>query len=28
MGNVLLTLLHRLGVDAPSIGDSHGEVAI
>jgi hypothetical protein len=28
MGNVLLTLLHRLGVDAPSIGDSNGEVAI
>jgi hypothetical protein len=28
MGNVLLTLLHRLGVDAPGIGDSNGEVAI
>jgi hypothetical protein len=26
--NVLLTLLHKLGVDQPSIGDSTGEVAI
>jgi hypothetical protein len=28
MANVLLTLLHKLGVDAESIGDSTGEVAI
>jgi Protein of unknown function (DUF1552) len=26
--NVLLTMLHKLGVDQPSIGDSTGEVAI
>jgi hypothetical protein len=28
MGNVLLTVLHRLGVDQDKIGDSNGEVAI
>ena len=28
MANVLLTVLHRLGIDARSIGDSNGEVAI
>jgi hypothetical protein len=28
MANVLLTLLHKLGVDAESIGDSTGELAI
>jgi uncharacterized protein DUF1552 len=28
MANVLLTMLHKLGVDTPSFGDSNGEVAI
>ncbi|HXK05800.1 MAG TPA: DUF1552 domain-containing protein [Verrucomicrobiae bacterium] len=28
MANVLLTMLHKLGVDAPSFGDSTGEIAI
>jgi hypothetical protein len=28
MANVLLTLLHRLGVDVDAIGDSSGEIAI
>jgi hypothetical protein len=28
MANVLLTLLHKLGIDIDSIGDSTGEVSI
>ena len=28
VANVLLTMLHKLGVDVPSFGDSNGEVAI
>jgi Protein of unknown function (DUF1552) len=28
MANILLTMLHKLGVDAKSVGDSTGEVAI
>jgi hypothetical protein len=28
MANVLLTMLHKLGVDIPSFGDSNGEIAI
>jgi len=28
MASVLLTMLHKLGVDAPSFGDSTGEIAI
>ena len=28
MANLLLSMLHRLGVDIESVGDSNGEIAI
>jgi len=28
MANVLLTMLHKLGVNVPSFGDSTGELSI